>query len=228
MLALREELGHDAQSCRLIYLWILGRLVGILVKTWECIENRRKELIIQIRSSACCSSRTSKMLSLTPRGDDHGAWHWYWTRGLMPPVELPVPVRSADAWTDSMVVQSMPGLQELVRHGRSEHNRDWGPCGTEMPSLWQLSVASRTGAQPGVSTQGKQRWTKQEGRRDAEAWSEWAITAIKVQIQTTGGYTYLQTQCIAGNCLGLAGTSLRSRRWAQTITPWRESPQVRL
>lgn len=53
----------------------------------------------------------------------------------MPPVELPVPVCSADAWTDSMVVQSMPGLQELVRHGRSEHNRDWGPCGTEMPSL---------------------------------------------------------------------------------------------
>lgn len=187
----REELWHDAQSCRLSYLWILGRLVENLVKTWECVENMRKELIIHTNKELCLlpsASRTSpvkasNMLSLTPRGDDHGALHWYWAGGLMPPMELPVPVCSADAWTDSMAVQPCLGLQGLVRHWMRASTTGAGdPVGQKCHPcdswLWQARELPSQVCQ----LKGNKGECMQEGRRDIEAWSEWAITAIKVQI----------------------------------------------
>lgn len=117
-----------------------------------------KELCLLPSANRTSPVKASNMLSVTPRGDDHGALHWHCTRGLVPPMELPVPACSADAWTDSMAVQPCHAWSEWEWAQQGQ-----GSLWTEMPSLWQLSVASKRAAQPDVSTQGKQRWSRQAG-----------------------------------------------------------------
>lgn len=188
----------------------------------ELIIHTNKELCLLPSGSRTSSVKASNMLSLTPQGDDHGAWHWYWARGLMPPVELPVPVCSADAWADSMAVQPChawpPRVSETLNE--SKHNRDRGPCGTEMPSLWQLTVASKRAAQPAVSTQGKQKWVQAGGilRHDLNELSLLSKCKFKQQVDV---HIYWQSAQLVTAWVWLLHLCMRSRRWAQTTIPWR-------
>lgn len=117
-----------------------------------------KELCLLPSANRTSLVKASNMLPLTPGGDGHGERHWYWTGGLMPPMELPFPVCSADPWLCS---PAMPGLQELVRHW-TRVSTTGDPVGQKCHPC-DSSVASKRAAQPGVSTQGEQRWTKAEG-----------------------------------------------------------------
>lgn len=160
--------------------------MGILVKAQECVENMKKwayytnkELFLLPSAIRTSPVKASNMLSLAPGGDDHGTLHWYWTGGLMLPVELPVPVCSADAWIDSVAVQPCHVWPESGEQAQQGQGGLWyrnailvtAVCG-EQESYPARCVGSR-------ETKVK---ASRRGGGMLEAWSEWAITAIKVQI----------------------------------------------
>lgn len=138
-----------------------------------------KELCLLPSTNRTSPVKASNMLSVTPRGDDHGALHWHCTRGLVPPMELPVPACSADAWTDSMAVQPCHAWPE------------WEQAQQGQGSLWDrnaILVTAVCGKQESCTARcvnSGETKVKQASRRGGGmcgAWSESAITVTKVQI----------------------------------------------